>query len=250
MIRQAVRIRCSEIWGGIRNVDLDMVTTGLEISLYSRSCNGGKGGDIYYFSVCGDDALTRAALADVVGHGESVTPISQWMYDSLAERMNSLEGNQILADLNRSMARQGVESMTTAAIVSYYAVTSTLYVSLAGHPPPLLRRKADRTWRPIGIPEKPGLVNIPLGLPVSGGYDQDEFPLYRGDCLALYTDGLTEAPDDSGNQFGDSRLLEVLNTSGSATVSEMKEALLSALFAHSGGLSDQDDMTVMLMEVR
>ncbi|GAG80253.1 unnamed protein product [marine sediment metagenome] len=44
---------------------------------------GGKGGDIYYFGVCKGDIITRLAIADVTGHGETVSEVSQYVYDSL-----------------------------------------------------------------------------------------------------------------------------------------------------------------------
>ena len=82
------RIQCTEIWGGIKNQDADVCSRGLTASLYSSACEGGKGGDIYYLSVCGEDKLTRIAIADVVGHGEQVSAVSQWLYDTLQDRMN------------------------------------------------------------------------------------------------------------------------------------------------------------------
>src|ERR1041384_444919 len=94
------RIRCSEVWGGIQDVELDVATSGLTVSLYSAACDGGKGGDVYYFSVCGSDKLTRIAVADVAGHGEAVSHMSQWLYDAPVGRINSFQGKAILPDLN------------------------------------------------------------------------------------------------------------------------------------------------------
>ena len=78
------RIRCAEVWGGIRNAELEAVTSGVRASLFSSSCEGGEGGDVYYFSVCGADSLTRVALADVTGHGQTVSQVGRWLYDALA----------------------------------------------------------------------------------------------------------------------------------------------------------------------
>ncbi len=64
------RVHCSEIWGGIRNFDNDVATRPVTTSLFSSSSSGRKGGDIYYFSVCDNDAIARIALADVSGHGD------------------------------------------------------------------------------------------------------------------------------------------------------------------------------------
>ena len=60
-----LRIRCSEIWGGPENADLDVCTSGVIASVFSLSCDGLTGGDLYYFAVCDSDLLTRVVLADL-----------------------------------------------------------------------------------------------------------------------------------------------------------------------------------------
>ena len=78
---------CSGIWGGIHDLDQNIRVGRLMASLYSSSCDGGKGGDIYYFGVCQDDTITRVAIADVMGHGKAVSDVSQYIYDSLQAHM-------------------------------------------------------------------------------------------------------------------------------------------------------------------
>jgi hypothetical protein len=86
-VESPLRLECAGIWGGIRNRDIE-VTAGKVIgSIYSAACEGGKGGDIYYFGVCKGDIITRLAIADVVGHGEVVSEVSQYVYDSLKAHM-------------------------------------------------------------------------------------------------------------------------------------------------------------------
>ena len=81
------RLACKEIWGGIRNRDIEISAGKVIGSIYSTSSEGGMGGDIYYFGVCKGDAITRLAIADVTGHGEAVSEISQFVYDSLKAHM-------------------------------------------------------------------------------------------------------------------------------------------------------------------
>ena len=78
------RLECKELWGGIRNRDSEVSAGNVIGSLYSAACSeGGKGGDIYYFGVCKGGVITRLAIADVTGHGEAVSEISQYVYDTL-----------------------------------------------------------------------------------------------------------------------------------------------------------------------
>lgn len=81
------RLKCSGIWGGIRNRDVEITAGKVIASIYSLACCGGKGGDMYYLGVCRGDIITRLAVADVVGHGEAVTDVSKIVYDSLKAHM-------------------------------------------------------------------------------------------------------------------------------------------------------------------
>jgi hypothetical protein len=82
------RLECTELWGGIRNQDIEVSAGKVIGSIYSAPCcEGGKGGDIYYFGVCRGDIITRLAVADVTGHGEAVSEISQFVYDTLKAHM-------------------------------------------------------------------------------------------------------------------------------------------------------------------
>ena len=86
-VESPLRLECTGIWGGIRNRDIEITAGKVIGSIYSAACEGGKGGDIYYFGVCKGDIITRLAIADVVGHGEVVSEVSQYVYDSLKAHM-------------------------------------------------------------------------------------------------------------------------------------------------------------------
>ena len=77
------RLECKGIWGGIQNRDTEVSAGKFKGSIYSRPSEGGKGGDIYYFGVCKGDVISRLAIADVTGHGESVSEVSHCVYESL-----------------------------------------------------------------------------------------------------------------------------------------------------------------------
>ena len=81
------RLECKEIWGGIRNRDVEISAGKVIGSIYSTSSEGVMGGDIYFFGVCKGDTITRLAIADVTGHGEAVSEISRYVYDSLKAHM-------------------------------------------------------------------------------------------------------------------------------------------------------------------
>lgn len=244
------RIACSEIWGGIHNVDTDAQTGSLTASLYASSCDGGKGGDIYYFSVCGADQLTRVAIADVVGHGQTVSQVSQWVYDVMAARMSDPDADALLADLNGRIHAKGFDALTTAAVVGFYKFDSHLYVSYAGHPPLLICRHGRRTWEILGRRSLTSLSNLPLGVSENVEFLQDQVPLESGDRLLAYTDGLTEAPSPAGEQFGQDRLLATLDQMYDADLPALKHRLVQAVQHHVDGPLRHDDVTLIVLEIR
>ena len=81
------RLECKELWGGIRDQEIEVSAGKVIGSIYSASSEGGMGGDIYYFGVCKGDAISRLAIADVTGHGQAVSEISQYVYNSLKANM-------------------------------------------------------------------------------------------------------------------------------------------------------------------
>jgi phosphoserine phosphatase RsbU/P len=243
------RIRCAEIWGGIRAVDTDVCTLALEASIYSSACGGDQGGDIYYLSVCSIDLLTRIAIADLRGHGQQVSQLSEWLYNSLEERMNSLEGNAVLTELNSKVNAHGFDALTTAVLASYCLRDRRLYFSNAGHPPLLLRQTKASDWQRLEIPDSPR-TNLPLGVLPGAQYSQSSMPLESGDRIFLYTDGVLECSNLAGDEFGEERLFDVLAQSSAQTLPEVKCAVLNSISEHRGQQQVEDDITFMIVEVR
>lgn len=244
------QIRCSEVWGGIKNADLDVGTAGLTATLFSGAADGGKGGDIYYFTVCDEDMLTRIAVADVQGHGEAVSRMSESLYKVLAERMNGIEGDGVLSDLNREACRYGLDALATAVVVAFYKADSSLYFSYAGHPPILIRRRAKRRWQEALVESSDKAANLPLGVAADSPFEQAQMPLTPGDRIFMYTDGLIEAPGPRGELFGEQRLRAVLDEAAGRALTELKGAVLQAVRQHTGGALTHDDVTLMALEVR
>ena len=243
------RLHCSEIWGGVGNVDQDIAAGPVTVSLFSSASEGDRGGDIYYFSLCDKNSIVRFAVADVVGHGDAVSRMSQWIYRALATKMSSIDGNRVLYELNELTNRVGLEAMTTVAVLSFQVDDSSLFLSYAGHPPVWIQRFGESMWEPHGLEGRKAFANIPLGLFSETTYDQKQLHLRAGDRLFVHTDGLTEALSPYGQEFGEDRLRTVLAEAGDETVLEIKKRVLAAGRAHTGGTVGHDDVTLMVAEV-
>ena len=246
---KSTRLRCSEIWGGIGNTDLDVSTGPVTTSLFSTASDSDSGGDVYYFSVCARDTIVRIALADVMGHGKAVSTMSQWIYTALAERMDSIHSNDILADLNRLANERGHEATTTAVVLSFRVDDSDLYLSYAGHPPVWIRRHRGGVWQPLVQKPQAEPKNLPLGMFPDTTYSQEQLHLDSGDRLFLYTDGLIDASSPDGQPFGADRLQVVLEEAGGESLLHLKREVLAVVRSHAGGSLGRDDVTLMAVDV-
>ncbi len=243
------QIHCSEIWGGNQTVDTEVCTGALTASLYSSGIDGESGGDIYYFSVCGKEMLTRIAVADVAGHGKTVSDTSHWLYRAMVTHMNDFEGDTILQELNVMAVNQGISAMTTAEVVTFNKKDSTLSYSNAGHPPPLIRRSGDKGWGRLVLNHSSEKSNLPLGVMEEVSYEREAVVLGSGDLLFLYTDGVTDARNREGGKFGNDGLLRTLNEVDDRNIDTIKSTILSSLNGFTGGGLNHDDVTFLALQI-
>ena len=248
------RLECSGIWGGIHNRDLDITAGKVMASIYSSACDGGKGGDIYYFGVCRDDRITRLAIADVIGHGQTVAQVSQFVYDSLRAHMCDLDSRTILGSVNELLSGRGLEAMTTAAVIAYHSEQGEASISYAGHPPILYSHAGDKYWT-FATPQDDSvqgdgpLTNVPLAIAPDALYGNLTIPMASGDRLFVYTDGITEACTPGGDLFGHERLKDTLDANRGAPISQLKSAVLRTLHRHTQAGLNHDDVTLIALEI-
>ncbi len=144
--------------------------------------------------------------------------------------------------------------MTTAAVVAYYSRESKATVSYAGHPPVLYKHATGKTWsfaRPTGRSVQSGgpPMNIPLGVVRDAIYGHLTIPMAPGDRLFVYTDGITEAPSPDGDFFGYVSLKDVLDANTKVSLSELKSAVLRAVYQHTKKGLTHDDATLIALEI-
>lgn len=242
------RLHCSEIWGGIKDAELDVCSAGLTASLYSSACDGGKGGDAYYFSLCDSDCINHLVLADVVGHGEGVSQISEWVYGQLQDHVNDTDQPAMMTELNNRIVEKGFSAMTTAVIITYYRPEHRVYFSYAGHPP-MLARSNGGAWTALQLADGVEARNLPLGVTAGTRYDMGEAPFQEGDKLFLFSDGVLEAPNASGELFGSHRVESALREVGDQEPLQIKAHMLTRLREWAGREFRHDDVTLIAVEL-
>jgi sigma-B regulation protein RsbU (phosphoserine phosphatase) len=245
---------CAEVWGGNRPIDAAVELTGMHGWIYSQPCDGGRGGDIHYTSICGHGLLSRLCLADVAGHGEAIANVSQETHRLLRRYMNTLDQRRVLRELNRRLLRAAVPTMTTAVVASYFPPLGQLSVSYAGHPLAWLGRRGTAAWVPLVPParagRRAGLVDLPLAIAPETRFTRWRACVRPGDRLLLVTDGVLEAPAPTGALFGEERLGTLLNAAPQAGVRDLVHAIVGALRDYTGRRRlAHDDVTLMALEI-
>ena len=247
-----MQLVCSEVWGGNRPVHSPVALPGLSGVLFSHPCDGGRGGDVHYLSVCGSGVLSRVCLADVAGHGQTVAAIGSVMHAHLRRCMNQVDQRRVLGKLNRRLEALGLHAMTTAAAITYYPPKRSLSVSYAGHPPGWYFSRAEDTWGRLSLEARSSEAqfrDMPLAIEPSAEFSQRKIRTEIGDRLLLVTDGVLEAPGKNGRLFGDEGVDHVLQTMQSANCEKIADSLLTALQLHCGDVAlTHDDVSFIVVE--
>ncbi|HEY6402416.1 MAG TPA: SpoIIE family protein phosphatase, partial [Blastocatellia bacterium] len=217
------------------------VLEGIDIAVAWRPA-GAVSGD--YFDAIQFD-LGRAALCvgDVMGKGMPAALVMSNL-QALVKAFASAAAppERMCEQINRAVCGNLPEGRYITFFYGMFEAASRRFVySNAGHNPPLLARRDGHTVRLT----EGGIV---LGLFPERSYEQGAVRLRAGDRLLLFTDGVTEAANASGELFGEERLLPLLVEHRRRSASELLETILSAVADFSGG-SFQDDMTLVALQV-
>lgn len=200
------------------------------------------GGDWYFASVRGNGNVSLQ-IADVSGHGLSAAFIGS-MAKLAMTAADREQPHELLTEMNRLLAPQiPAGRFVTMGSCLYDPKTGGLRWARAGHPPAMIFRR-----------EK-GLVDHLRGDGFAVGFFEDsrfsvvEDCLQVGDALLLFTDGITEAQDRSGEAFGQHRLAEALaSTAPESSCAEMLASILDNFDRFRGERLIRDDVTLLLLK--
>lgn len=201
-------------------------------------------GDFYDFLTVNKDRI-GVLIADVSGHGVPAALIASMVKVAISsQQVYADDPARVLAGINETLAGKLKGQFVTAAYVFLDAERGSVRYAVAGHPALLWKRERDRGV--VEIQQK-GLV---LGARRNSGYMNIELPYETGDVLLLYTDGLLEARNAAGEQFGVERLKEVLAGVSCSDVDEAAGEIVSGVARWTGKGPQEDDLTVVLIELK
>jgi phosphoserine phosphatase RsbU/P len=212
-----------------------------ELAAISTPCRD-VGGDLFDYVSRADGGLTFA-VADVAGKGTSAALLTAVVQGLFAAEAETPDGPaEVVSRINRGLCRRAVASRFVTAFYGHLPGDGTLRYCNAGHNPPFLIRREGMSRLGSG-----GTV---LGLFDEGTFDTGVEPVGKDDMLILFSDGVTEAENAEGEEFGDDRLAACLDDARARTSTDVLDAVQRELAAFCGTAAARDDVTVMVVKVK
>lgn len=177
-------------------------------------------------------------LGDVSGKGVAASMLMAGLRAIVRTLLGpGLPVNVLMARANRLFCESIAASHFATLVVGRATRGGRVEICNAGHPPPLLARGGE-----VLSLEATGL---PVGLFCASAYEATAIELAPGDALLLYTDGLSEARDGAGAEYGTGRVARVLEARRPAPARDLVAACLGDLTAFRSGTPKSDDLTLM-----
>lgn len=234
-----------EVFGGNAATNRRVETTGLDVAIFSQPHESDPvGGDVHYLTSCASGRITRLLLADVAGHGESVSARAKELRDLARENVNHMRHTRMVTRTNAAFTDDAsLGAFATAVFLTYFQPTKALRLCNAGHPPPLHFSAESRRWTPLGNSEQ---RNLPLGVLAESNFHEESVRLEPNDAVLVVTDGILESRDGAGEMLEPEGLVRWLDEIGPPTMDLPLEIARRIEERSSGDVGD--DITMLLLQ--
>lgn len=204
-------------------------------------------GDFYDFLPI-DEQRVGMLIADVSGHGLAAALIASMLKTALAAQSAiASDPAQVLSRLNQAMCGKFQTHYVTAVYLYIDLEKNTAIYAGSAHQPLLLWHA--KTGKATEYSEN----GFMLGPFPESTYSALTFSLEKGDKIVLLTDGIVEAMDKSGKEFGMARVKQLLEAKHDLPVNRFADALLYAVSdwsTNAVGTGQSDDITVLVIDFK
>jgi sigma-B regulation protein RsbU (phosphoserine phosphatase) len=187
--------------------------------------------------------LLGFSIGDVSGKGAGAAILMSLVLAGFRSyKKSQLAVCEVVARLNSLLE----ESLGEGRFVTFFYGVINIEKELltftnAGHNPPILIREDNSVEYLSG-------GGIVLGYLASENYIQKQIPFVKGDTLVCYTDGVTEAENEAGEEFGENRLLEVIRKHRNQNSYLIRKEIINAVENFSEKTEQQDDITLLVIK--
>jgi sigma-B regulation protein RsbU (phosphoserine phosphatase) len=226
----------------------------------------GIGGDYYDFILL-EEGKVGIAVADVAGKGISAALLMSTVQASLRSQAPAVNGNitELVSAMNRLLhVSTDANSYASFFFAQFSEETGQLTYVNAGHNPPILLRAAPAIKAAArgaaSTSERDLTETAEVGLLTTGGpvigvfgncaYEQETIQMHKGDILIAYTDGVTEAMNAEGDEFGEEKLKKILVDGPQMSAHDLADRIVSSVRQWCGDTPQHDDLTLVVMKVK
>lgn len=200
------------------------------------------GGD--YFDVFPlPDGRIALLIADVSGKGLGAALVTTMLQGILSAITLGVDPVKVFHYFNHLLCDRAAVGRYVTIFFGLLDPSGTLDFIRAGHPSPLLMRHR-------AVSDLYSSGSFPVGLVEEALFTSSRFQLEPGDTLLLYTDGVTEAEDRSGNLFQDTGLQEIFVQHQDVSLIALQEGILDSIESFADGARQSDDITLLLVRYR
>jgi serine phosphatase RsbU (regulator of sigma subunit) len=218
-------------------------TDAFELGAHNEIANT-VGGDIYDFVPLSDGRLA-VLFGDASGHGMAAGLVMAVAHAAFRTQLDvDPAPPAMFATLNRILSRTGGPRAFFGCIYLLLTPDGTFSGSVAGHPPILLVLK-DGTVR-----ERIGKGAYPLGIRTELAWEAARGTLAPGELLFLHSDGLSEARNAAGEEFGDARIEAAIRRTVQLPAPAMSAEVAADMHRFLGSQSAEDDVSVAVIRRR
>jgi phosphoserine phosphatase RsbU/P len=217
---------------------------------YAGACRPalGVGGDYYDFLALPAGQL-GIAIGDVAGKGISAALMMASLQASLRGEATRAPENltALVSNVNRLVYEVSSDNRYATFFYGQYdpASRQLTYVN-AGHNPPMLFHRSGNEWKICRL-ETGGTV---VGLLATFPYEQAAVTIVPGDILIAFTDGISEAMNAAGEEWGEVRLIETIKGGAGLNPAEIIARIMQAADAFVAGAKQHDDMTLVVLRAK
>ena len=201
------------------------------------------GGDFYDYVDLQNGAM-GFALGDVAGKGPPAALLSAMMQGIFAAQAASSDSpSQTISRVNMALYRRGIESRFVTLMYGAMKPDGRLTYCNAGHNPPLIISPGDSAQKVRRL-ECGGPI---VGLFDAATFDEETVTLQPGDWLIVFSDGVSEAMSASGDEYGENRIVTVVERNKALEPRQLLEALFADVREFTRGAAQSDDITAMVL---
>jgi len=207
------------------------------------------GGDYYDFVSLGDERLS-VLIGDVSGKGVSAAfymTLTKGIIKTLARSIQSPKS--LLTELNRTFYENTPKEVFISVIYGTFDMKHrTLTFARAGHNPLIVRKSAEGEsglLNPRGI-----AVGLETGEVFQATIEEKTIPIEPGDLIVFYTDGISEAMNKRGDEFGEERLRQTITRHAHEDAQTLLNQITAEVNAFAGDAKQHDDFTMVVVKVR